>query len=118
MSTSLIALGVLTPLSVYLGLEVDTIGEISSALPSFVMPEMNFSHYSTILSLAFTLAVLGSIDTLLTSIVADSITGVKQKPHKELIGQGIGNLLCAITGSFHGWGYYENCFKYKKWSYT
>lgn len=100
----LIALGVLTPLSVYFGLEVDTIGEISSALPSFVMPSMDISHYSTILSLAFTLAILGSIDTLLTSIVADSITGVKHKPNKELIGQGIGNALCAITGSLPGAG--------------
>ncbi|EQB35386.1 sulfate permease [Sulfurimonas hongkongensis] len=102
--TPLIALGVLTPLSVYFGLEVDTIGEISLAIPSFIMPSIDFSHYSTILSLAFTLAVLGSMDTLLTSIVADSITGVKHKPNRELIGQGIGNSLCALTGSLPGAG--------------
>jgi SulP family sulfate permease len=68
------------------------------------MPSMDISYYSTILSLAFTLAILGSIDTLLTSIVADSITGVKHKPNRELIGQGIGNALCAITGSLPGAG--------------
>jgi len=100
----LIALSILTPLSIYFALEVETIGEISSTLPSFVIPSMDITHYSTILSIAFTLAVLGSIDSLLTSIVADSITGVKHKPNKELIGQGIGNSICAITGSLPGAG--------------
>lgn len=102
--TPLIAIVVLTPLSIYFNLEVDAIGEIPAALPSFVMPKMDLQHYTTVISLAFTLAVLGTIDTLLTSIVADSITGTKHKPNKELIGQGIGNSLCALTGSLPGAG--------------
>ncbi|WP_373001288.1 SulP family inorganic anion transporter [Sulfurimonas sp.] len=102
--TPLIALMVLTPLSIYFDLKVDTIGEIPAVLPSFVMPTMDLEHYTTVISLAFTLAVLGMIDTLLTSIVADSITGTKHKPNKELIGQGIGNALCALTGSLPGAG--------------
>jgi sulfate permease, SulP family len=102
--TPLIALMVLTPFSIYLGLEVDTIGEIPAVLPSFVMPKMDLEHYTTVISLAFTLAVLGMIDTLLTSIVADSITGTKHKPNRELIGQGIGNSICALTGSLPGAG--------------
>jgi SulP family sulfate permease len=102
--TPLIALMILTPISIYLNLNVNTIGEIPAALPSFVMPTMDLQHYSTIISLAITLAVLGMIDTLLTSIVADSITGTKHNPNKELIGQGIGNSLCALTGSLPGAG--------------
>lgn len=102
--TPLIALIVLTPLSFYLNLNVNTIGDIPATLPSFVMPAMDLQHYTTIISLAITLAVLGMIDTLLTSIVADSITGTKHNPNKELIGQGIGNSLCALTGSLPGAG--------------
>jgi len=56
------------------------------------------------MTLAFTLAVLGTIDTLLTSIVADSITGTKHNPNKELIGQGIGNSLCSLVGAIPGAG--------------
>ncbi|WP_373035957.1 SulP family inorganic anion transporter [Sulfurimonas sp.] len=102
--TPLIALIVLTPFSFYLNLNVNTIGEIPASLPSFVMPTMDLQHYTTVISLAITLAVLGMIDTLLTSIVADSITGTKHNPNKELIGQGIGNSICALTGSLPGAG--------------
>ncbi|WP_294966374.1 SulP family inorganic anion transporter [Sulfurimonas sp.] len=100
----LIALVIITPISVYFNLDIDTIGEIPAVLPSFIMPTIDLQHYTTVISLAFTLAVLGMIDTLLTSIVADSITGTKHKPNKELIGQGIGNALCALTGSLPGAG--------------
>ncbi|EDZ61672.1 sulfate permease [Sulfurimonas gotlandica GD1] len=100
----LIALSILTPISIYLNLSIATIGEIPATLPSFVMPTLSLEHYTTVISLAFTLAVLGMIDTLLTSIVADSITGTKHKPDRELIGQGIGNSICALTGSLPGAG--------------
>jgi SulP family sulfate permease len=100
----LIALLVITPLSVYFNLNLETIGHIPSTLPSMIMPTFSLDNYSVIVSLAFTLAVLGTIDTLLTSIVADSITATKHKPNKELIGQGIGNSICAIFGAIPGAG--------------
>lgn len=100
----LIALLILTPLSVYFGLTLDTIGEIPSSLPSFIVPNFNLDNYTIIISLGFTLAVLGAIDTLLTSIVADSITATKHQPNKELIGQGIGNSICALFGAIPGAG--------------
>jgi len=100
----LIALIVITPASIYFNFNLETIGEIPSTLPSLIMPTINLDNYSVIMTLAFTLAVLGTIDTLLTSIVADSITGTKHKPNKELIGQGIGNSLCAIVGAIPGAG--------------
>ncbi|MGB5867113.1 MAG: SulP family inorganic anion transporter [Arcobacteraceae bacterium] len=100
----LIALLVITPLSIYLNLSLDTIGEIPSTLPSLIMPDFSLDNYTLIITLGFTLAVLGTIDTLLTSIVADSITATKHKPNQELIGQGIGNSLCALFGAIPGAG--------------
>jgi len=100
----LIALSFITPLSIYLGFDVATIGTIPSTLPEIIIPSFDLDNYSVIISLAFTLAVLGTIDTLLTSIVADSITGTKHKPNKELIGQGIGNSLCSLVGAIPGAG--------------
>jgi len=102
--TPLIALSVLTPISIYFNFDIKTIGEIPTTLPSIIMPNLNFEHYRLIITLAFTLAILGMIDTLLTSIVADSITNTKHKPNKELIGQGIGNTLCGLFGAIPGAG--------------
>lgn len=102
--TPLIAIAIITPLSVYLHLDVQTIGAIPSTLPSIVLPSINIENYSTILTLAMTLAILGTIDTLLTSIVADSITNTKHKPNQELIGQGVGNALCGLFGAVPGAG--------------
>ncbi|MBU1668445.1 SulP family inorganic anion transporter [bacterium] len=102
--TPLIALTLLTPLSIYLNFHVQTIGEIPTTLPSITLPTFNLKHYKTIITLAVTLAILGTIDTLLTSIVADSITNTKHKPNQELIGQGIGNSLCSIFGAVPGAG--------------
>ena len=102
--TPLIALFILTPLSIYLSLHVDSIGTIPTSLPDMIMPNLDISNLKLILTLAFTLAVLGTIDTLLTSIVADSITNTKHKPNKELFGQGIGNAVCGLFGAIPGAG--------------
>jgi len=100
----LIALIVLTPLSMLLNLPVDTIGQIPSTWPDLVIPSFGFVDIRLIVPLAFTLAVLGTIDTLLTSIVADSITQTRHQPNKELVGQGLGNALCAFAGAIPGAG--------------
>lgn len=102
--TPLIALVILTPMSVYFHFQVTNIGTIPTTLPDFIIPKVDIQSYRTILTLAFTLAVLGMIDTLLTSIVADSITGTKHKPNIELLGQGIGNILCSFVGAIPGAG--------------
>jgi len=100
----LIALAILTPLSIFLNFDVTTIGVIPSGLPEFTIPTFDLDTYTIVFTLGLTLAVLGSIDTLLTSLVADSITGTKHKPNKELIGQGIGNSLCSFVGAIPGAG--------------
>ncbi|MDX8398406.1 MAG: SulP family inorganic anion transporter, partial [Mariprofundaceae bacterium] len=100
----LLALIILTPLSMLLNMNVNTIGHIPSGFPNIVWPSMGIEHINLIIPLAFTLAVLGTIDTLLTSIVADSITQTRHKPNKELFGQGLGNAICSFFGAIPGAG--------------
>jgi len=102
--TPLIALLVLTPLSVYSGFDLETIGEIPTSLPNMIMPVLDLANSRNILTIAFTLAMLGTIDTLLTSIVADSVTQTKHSPNRELFGQGVGNILCSFVGAIPGAG--------------
>ncbi|AXH15338.1 sulfate permease [Malaciobacter mytili LMG 24559] len=101
---ALLALVLMTILSVVLNFNVSTIGEIPSSLPSFSIPSFEFEKSRDILVLAITLALLGTIDTLLTSLVADSITKTKHNSNKELIGQGLGNSLVALVGGVPGAG--------------
>ena len=53
---------------------------------------------------ALTLALLGAIDSLLTSLIADSITSNRHKPNRELVGQGIGNVAADLIGGLPGTG--------------
>ena len=103
----LLALIVATACSLVFKLPVQTVGEIPLSLPSFRLPEIDWSDIHKlehILSFALTLALLGVIDTLLTSLVADSVTKTKHNPNKELIGQGIGNSCTALLGGLAGAG--------------
>ncbi len=103
--SALIALVFVTYFSILMGFNVKTIGEIPMGLPEFVLPlSFDILKLSTILTLAITLSLLGSIDSLLTSIVADSKTKTKHNPKKELIGQGIGNMVCSFFGAIPGAG--------------
>jgi len=102
--TALIALVLMSSVSFIFGFEVKTIGEIPTALPDFVMPSFTLSQTKHVITLAITLALLGTIDTLLTSLVADSITKTKHNSNKELIGQGVGNTLVSMIGGIAGAG--------------
>ena len=103
--SALIALIFMTIFTLYYGYDVKVIGEIPSELPDFILP-FNFDilKLNDIFMYALTLALLGTIDTLLTSLVADSMTKEKHNPNKELIGQGIGNSLCSFVGGIPGAG--------------
>ncbi len=102
--TPLIALFIFTPISLFLNLDVDTIGQIPNTLPNLVIPKLTFDNAKAVITIGFTLSILGMIDTLLTSIVSDSITSTKHKPNKELVGQGIGNIVCGLFGAIPGAG--------------
>ena len=106
--STLVALIVMTVVSLFIGKDgVPVIGEIPSGLPMpfFARGDVSLSglDWGGILASAIipglTLAGLGSIDTLLTSVVADNITKTKHNSNRELIGQGIGN---AVAGLFCG----------------
>lgn len=94
----LIALILGTALTVMLGFNISVIGEIPRGFPSFVFPMIKFSDVKIIIPIALTIAVLGSIDSLLTSLVADSLTKTKHNSNRELIGQGIGNMVASLFG--------------------
>ncbi len=80
------------------------IGEIPSGLPSLQLPTIDPALALQMLASAFTLAGLGSIDSLLTSLVADNLTRTQHKSDRELIGQGIGNTVAGLFGGLPGAG--------------
>ncbi len=80
------------------------IGEVPTGLPELMVPSVSLAGLPTLLQGAFVLALLGSIDTLLTALVADSITRTQHDSDKELVGQGIGNLLAGLIGGLPGAG--------------
>jgi len=80
------------------------IGDIPSELPHIQLPTFDLSEYRSIFGYGLMLAVLGSIDSLLTSLVADNITQTQHDSDRELIGQGIGNLISGLCGGLPGAG--------------
>ena len=80
------------------------IGEISAGLPAFRMPVFSPAQFQTMLIDALVLGMLGCIDALLTSVVADSLTRTQHDSNKELIGQGIGNIVSGLFGGLAGAG--------------
>jgi len=100
----LIALVLLSIASHLVGLDVATVSDIPTGLPSFTLPAFSLDQLSLMIISALTLAVLGSIDSLLTSLVADSITRQKHDSNRELIGQGIGNAAASFFGGLPGAG--------------
>ena len=105
--STLVALVVMSSLAIALGLDYKPIEQIPEGLP---IPQLemfsnfNLSSISPYVLTALTLALLGAIDSLLTSVVADNMTKTKHKPNKELVGQGIGNSIAAIFGGIPGAG--------------
>jgi sulfate permease, SulP family len=80
------------------------LGAMPSGLPQLQWPQLGFGDLRTLAGFALTLAVLGSIDSLLTSLVADNITRSQHDSDRELIGQGIGNMASALLGGLPGAG--------------
>lgn len=81
-----------------------SIGEFSVGLPSLQIPTFNPPQLRIMIIDALVLGMLGCIDALLTSVVADSLTRTEHNSNKELIGQGIGNLVSGLCGGIAGAG--------------
>ncbi len=88
-------------------LPVNTIGDlysVSSAPPTFRLPEFSLTLVKDMLPNAFTIAVLAAIESLLSCVVADSMTGTKHRSNAELVAQGIGNIGSAFFGGIPATG--------------
>lgn len=105
--STLVALIVMSGVAIGFGMDYRPIEEIPSGLPIpklEIITEFNLGVVTPYIFTALTLALLGAIDSLLTSVVADNMTKTKHQPNKELIGQGIGNSIGAIFGGIPGAG--------------
>ncbi len=105
--SALVALIVVSGAAYAMNLNYRPIEEIPSGLPIprlDIFSQFSFTSITPYIFTAISLALLGAIDSLLTSVVADNMTKTKHKPNKELIGQGIGNSIAALFGGIPGAG--------------
>lgn len=79
-------------------------GGIPQALPAFIAPDLSLSRILELIGPAFTIAMLGAIESLLSAVVADGMAGTRHDANQELIGQGLANLLCPLFGGFAATG--------------
>ena len=97
-----IALVICTLISIKMGLNLERISEISVNLPALTLPKASLHSVITYFHYAVMLAIVLSSESLLTVLVADSLMKTKTPTKKMLIGQGIGNMFCAFTGTLPG----------------
>lgn len=105
--STLVALISVSGVAYGLGLDYRAIEAIPQGLPAFrweIFTSFQLDTISPYLFTAFTLAMLGAIDSLLTAVVADNMTKTKHNPDRELVGQGIGNSVAAMFGGIPGAG--------------
>ncbi|MBK9437681.1 MAG: sulfate permease [Chloracidobacterium sp.] len=104
----LIAILVLTAAVHYLGLPVDTIasrfGGVPSALPTPHLPVVTWELVQQMFSPALTIAILAALESLLSAVVADGMTGTRHRSNMELVAQGAGNIVSVIFGGIPATG--------------
>ncbi|MCA9471794.1 MAG: SulP family inorganic anion transporter [Nitrospirales bacterium] len=83
---------------------VPLIGEVPAGFPSIITPVLHQDSLTLIVESALVLALLGSIDSLLTSLVCDNMTRTQHDSNRELVGQGIGNMVAGFFGGLPGAG--------------
>jgi sulfate permease, SulP family len=102
-----LVIGTVISLFFFRGVEIRTIatiGEITPGLPNFQMPTFTPENLQLMFVNSVVLGVVGSIDCLLTCVVSDSLTRTEHKSNKELIAQGIANLITGLCGGIAGSG--------------
>ena len=93
-----------TTLGVFWLTNTPVIGNVPTGLPELKLPVVSVDLLTSAIQPALTLALLGSIDSLLTSLIADAITRTRHNPDRELIGQGIGNTIAGLIWGLPGAG--------------
>ena len=105
---TIVAVAAVTVLSHLLDWEVATIrsqfGELPSGLPGWHFPEVTLEKLRALIGPAFTIAALGSIESLLSATVADGMADTRHDPNAELIGQGLANIAAPLAGGFAATG--------------
>jgi len=79
-------------------------GGVPQGLPAFALPDLNLSQVLSLIGPAFTIAMLGAIESLLSAVVADGMAGTKHDSNQELVGQGIANMMTPLFGGFAATG--------------
>ena len=105
--STLVALFIVSFGAVALGLDYKPIPQIPEGFPTprwEIFTQFDLARMTPYFMTAISLALLGSIDSLLTSVVADNMTKTRHNPNKELVGQGIGNSVAAFFGGIPGAG--------------
>lgn len=100
--SQIVALLLCTFISIHFSFNVDRISQISISIPSILIPIFDFDEIIKAIPYAAAIAVICSSESMLTALVADSLTRERTKHKRLLLAQGIGNLLCASTGSMLG----------------
>jgi SulP family sulfate permease len=104
----LVALLVTTALVRGMGLEVETIGSrfggVPASLPSFALPEFDWSRTRELLSPAISIALLAAIESLLSAVVADGLVGGRHRANAELLAQGVANVVSPLFGGMPATG--------------
>ena len=99
-----LVLGTLVAMAFFVNADIRKIGEISLGLPSINVPTFTREQLTSMVLDGMVLGTLGCIDSLLTSVIADSLTRQEHKSDKELIGQGVGNVVSGLLGGLPGAG--------------
>lgn len=105
----LVALVIVTSLQIVFGFDgVKTIGTafggIPQGIPAFQVPCISWAKIIELIGPAFTIAMLGAIESLLSAVVADGMAGTHHNSNQELIGQGLANILAPLFGGFAATG--------------
>jgi sulfate permease, SulP family len=79
-------------------------GGIPRTLPTFSLPSLDLARVLSLVGPAFTIALLGAIESLLSAVVADGMAGTRHDSNQELIGQGIANIVAPLFGGFAATG--------------
>ena len=105
---SLVAMLLTTAVVAIFDLPVETIGSrfqsVSGTIPSPSLPDFDWSQIRSLISPAVTIALLGGIESLLSAVVADGMTGRRHRPNAELIAQGVANLVTPLFGGIPATG--------------
>jgi SulP family sulfate permease len=105
---SIVALLVCTGVSFFFHLPVETIGSrfggIPRGLPPFAFPDLHSEHILPLIPAAFTVALLAALESMLSAVVADGMTGDRHNSNVELVAQGIANILSPLFGGIPATG--------------